>query len=190
MKDSRQVRSEYQSFVDAYGKITEASVQPEEDRKRLTKSNPEGTPSEPLGGDRRPMVKVRKEGAFTEQAEKYQMSVKQFAKFVEANQLLFSVDTRKKAQVANTFQGFKETAEWDEFFGDTEMIEEGLVTGTAKVINRVMKHRNQTPEQRDKAVRNLTKAMEPAVIFVVAAIVGTIVVGLYLPMFALLDAVN
>ena len=44
MKDSRQVRSEYQSFVDAYGKIAEASVQPEEDRKRLTKSNPEGTP--------------------------------------------------------------------------------------------------------------------------------------------------
>ena len=121
MKDSRQVRSEYQSFVDAYGKIVEASVQPEEDRKRLTKSNPEGTPREPLGGDRRPMVKVRKEGAFTEQAEKYQMSVKQFARFVEANQLLFSVDTRKKAQVANAFQGFKESAEWDDFFGDTVM---------------------------------------------------------------------
>jgi len=121
MKDSRQVRSEYQSFVDAYGKIVEASVQPEEDRKRLTKSNPEGTPREPLGGDRRPMVKCRKEGAFTEQAEKYQMSVKQFARFVEANQLLFSVDTRKKAQVANAFQGFKESAEWDDFFGDTVM---------------------------------------------------------------------
>ena len=37
------------------------------------------------------------------------MSVKQFARFVEANQLLFSVDTRKKPQVANAFQGFKET---------------------------------------------------------------------------------
>ena len=162
MKDSKQVRSEHQSFVDAYGQIAEASVQPEEDRKRLTKSNPEGTPREPLGGDRRPMVKVRKEGAFTEQAEKYEMSVKQFARFVEANQLLFSVETRKKAQVANAFQGFKETAEWDEFFDDFELVEEGagLVTGTAKVINRVMKHRNQTPEQKDKAVRNLTKAMD------------------------------
>ena len=126
MKDSRQVRSEYQSFVDAYSKIAEASVQPEEDRKRLTKGNPEGTPREPLGGDRRPMVKVRKEGAFTEQAEKYQMSVKQFARFVEANQLLFSVDTRKKAQVANAFQGFKESAEWDDFFGDTEMVAENV----------------------------------------------------------------
>ena len=36
----------------------------------------------------------------------------------------------------------------------------GLVTGTAEVINRVMKHRNQTPEQKDKAVRNLTRAMD------------------------------
>ena len=136
MKDSKQVRSEYQSFVDAYGQIAEASVQPEEDRKRLTKSNPEGTPREPLGGDRRPMVKVRKEGAFTEQAEKYEMSVKQFARFVEANQLLFSVETRKKAQVANAFQGFKETAEWDEFFEDTEMVEDlgGMINKAAEKL--------------------------------------------------------
>ena len=163
MKDSRQVRSEYQSFVDAYGKIAEASVpEPEKERLKNTKSNPAGEPQVPLGGDRRPMVKVRKEGAFTEQAEKYQMSVKQFARFVEANQLLFSVETRKKAQVANAFQGFRESAEWDEFFDDFELVEEGagLVTGTAKAINRVMKHRNQTPEQKDKAVRNLTKAMD------------------------------
>lgn len=163
MKDSKEVRSEYQSFVDAYGKIAEASVpEPEKERLKNTKSNPPGEPQTPLGGDRRPMVKCRKEGAFTEQAEKYQMSVKQFARFVEANQLLFSVETRKKAQVANAFQGFKETAEWDEFFDDFELVEEGagLVTGTAKVINRVMKHRNQTPEQKDKAVRNLTKAMD------------------------------
>ena len=136
MKDSKQVRSEHQSFVDAYGQIAEASVQPEEDRKRLTKSNPEGTPREPLGGDRRPMVKVRKEGAFTEQAEKYEMSVKQFARFVEANQLLFSVETRKKAQVANAFQGFKETTEWDEFFEDTEMVEDlgGMINKAAEKL--------------------------------------------------------
>ena len=128
MKDSKQVRSEYQSFVDAYGKIAEASVpEPEKERLKNTKSNPAGEPQTPLGGDRRPMVKCRKEGAFTEQAEKYQMSVKQFARFVEANQLLFSVDTRKKAQVANAFQGFKETAEWDEFFDDTEMVDENFV---------------------------------------------------------------
>ena len=41
----------------------------------------------------------------------------------------------------------------------------------------------------DEAVSALTKAMEPAVIFIVAAIVGTIVVALYLPMFSLLDKI-
>ena len=39
----------------------------------------------------------------------------------------------------------------------------------------------------EEAVTILTKAMEPAVIFVVAAIVGTIVVSLYLPMFGLIN---
>ena len=38
----------------------------------------------------------------------------------------------------------------------------------------------------EEAVTLLTKAMEPAVIFVVAAIVGTIVISLYLPMFGLI----
>ena len=39
----------------------------------------------------------------------------------------------------------------------------------------------------EEAVTILTKAMEPAVIFVVAAIVGTIVISLYLPMFSLIN---
>ena len=39
----------------------------------------------------------------------------------------------------------------------------------------------------EEAVTVLTKAMEPMVIFVVAAIVGTIVVSLYLPMFDLIN---
>ena len=38
----------------------------------------------------------------------------------------------------------------------------------------------------EATVSALTKAMEPAVIFVVAGIVGTIVVSLYLPMFSLI----
>jgi len=38
----------------------------------------------------------------------------------------------------------------------------------------------------EATVSALTKAMEPTVIFVVAAIVGTIVVALYLPMFSLI----
>jgi hypothetical protein len=42
------------------------------------------------------------------------------------------------------------------------MVEEGagLVTGTAKAINRVMRHRNQTPEQEKRAVGSLTRAMD------------------------------
>ena len=42
----------------------------------------------------------------------------------------------------------------------------------------------------EAAVSSLTKAMEPAVIIVVAAIVGTIVVSLYLPMFKLITVVG
>jgi len=39
----------------------------------------------------------------------------------------------------------------------------------------------------ESTVSALTKAMEPTVIFVVAAIVGTIVIALYLPMFSLIN---
>jgi len=39
----------------------------------------------------------------------------------------------------------------------------------------------------EEAVNILTKAMEPAIIFVVAGIVGTIVISLYLPMFGLIN---
>ena len=42
----------------------------------------------------------------------------------------------------------------------------------------------------EETVSALTKAMEPAVIFVVAGIVGTIVVALYLPMFSLIGAMG
>ena len=42
----------------------------------------------------------------------------------------------------------------------------------------------------EEAVTILTKAMEPAVIFVVAAIVGTIVISLYLPMFSLVNTMG
>ncbi len=38
----------------------------------------------------------------------------------------------------------------------------------------------------EETVSKLTKAMEPAIIFVVAGIVGTIVIALYLPMFSLI----
>jgi type IV pilus assembly protein PilC len=40
----------------------------------------------------------------------------------------------------------------------------------------------------ETAVSTLTKAMEPITVMVVAAIVGTIVISLYLPMFELINA--
>jgi type IV pilus assembly protein PilC len=42
----------------------------------------------------------------------------------------------------------------------------------------------------ESAVSSLTKAMEPTVVFVVAGIVGTIVIALYLPMFSLITTMG
>ena len=42
----------------------------------------------------------------------------------------------------------------------------------------------------ESTVTALTKAMEPAIIFVVAGIVGTIVIALYLPMFSMIKAMK
>ena len=116
MKESKQVRSEHQSFVDAWSKINEHT------NSTLVKEAPEV----PVVEKKEVVAKVlvRKEDAFTALAEKYQMVVKQFARYVEANQHLFDIPTRKKAVLANKFQGFKENKEWDEFFGDLELVEE------------------------------------------------------------------
>ena len=120
MKDSKTIRNEHQSFVDAWKKIQEdnSSAPVEEgykDVKKMLKTNKKGYKTE--------RVLVRKSGAFTALAEKYNMSPKQFGRYVEANQHLFDIPTRKKAILANKFQGFKETKEWDEFFGDLELVE-------------------------------------------------------------------
>ena len=120
MKDSKTIRNEHQSFVDAWKKIQEdnSSAPVEEgykDVKKMLKTKKKGYKVE--------KVLVRKSGAFTALAEKYNMSPKQFGRYVEANQHLFDIPTRKKAILANKFQGFKETKEWDEFFGDLELVE-------------------------------------------------------------------
>ena len=120
MKDSKTVRDEHQSFVDAWKKIQEdnSSAPVKEgykDVKKMLKTPKKGYKTE--------KVLVRKSGAFTALAEKYNMSPKQFGRYVEANQHLFDIPTRKKAVLANKFQGFKETKEWDEFFGDLELVE-------------------------------------------------------------------
>ena len=122
MKDSKTIRNEHQSFVDAWKKIQEdnSSAPVEEgygDVKKMLKTKKKGY--------KESKVLVRKSNAFTALAEKYNMSPKQFGRYVEANQHLFDIPTRKKAILANKFQGFKETKEWDEFFGDLELVNEG-----------------------------------------------------------------
>jgi len=120
MKTSKQVRSEHQTFIDAWSKINENT------NTTLAKENS----TAPVVEEKKEVVEkvlVRKEDAFTAQAEKYQMVVKQFARFVESNQHLFDLPTRKKAVLANKFQGFKESKEWDEFFGDLKLVEEPMV---------------------------------------------------------------
>ena len=119
MKESKQVRSEHQSFVDAWNKINEHT------NSTLVKEAPEVPVVEKKEVAEK--VLVRKSDAFTALAEKYQMVVKQFARYVEANQHLFDIPTRKKAVLANKFQGFKENKEWDEFFGDLELVEEPMI---------------------------------------------------------------
>ena len=120
MKDSKTIRNEHQSFVDAWKKIQEDNsstpvAEGSKSLKDMTKTN--------KGYKKESKVLVRKSGAFTALAEKYYMSPKQFGRYVEANQHLFDIPTRKKAILANKFQGFKETKEWDEFFGDLELVE-------------------------------------------------------------------
>ena len=125
MKDSKQVRSEYQSFVESYSSI--AAKGAEEAKEVEMKKKSSKKEKEHDDDDKEcscEMVLMRKSGAFTELAERYQMSVKQFARFVEANQGLFDIETRKKAILANKFSGFKESVEWDEFFGDLELVED------------------------------------------------------------------
>jgi len=120
MKDSKTIRNEHQTFVDAWKKIQEDNsstpvAEGSKSLKDMTKTNKKGYKTE--------KVLVRKSDAFTALAEKYDMAPKQFARYVEANQHLFDIPTRKKAILANKFQGFKENKEWDEFFGDLELVE-------------------------------------------------------------------
>ena len=147
MKDSKQVRTEHRSFTDAYAEIHKAStpvvtenvVTPVVEKKEKVE-----------------MVLVRTQNAFTEQAEKYQMAVKQFARFVEANNHLFDIPTRKKAILANKFQGFKEDVEWDEFFGDQELIDENLLK---KADTALGKYKVAAGKTVRKAVKSSAQAV-------------------------------
>ena len=146
MKDSKQVRTEHRSFTDAYAEIHKASAPV------VTESVVTPVVEKKEKGE---MVLVRKDNAFTEQAEKYQMAVKQFARFVEANNHLFDIPTRKKAILANKFQGFKEDTEWDEFFGDQELIDENLLKKVDTALGNYGKTAEKTVKKVVKSGANL-----------------------------------
>ena len=95
MKDSKTIRNEHQSFVDAWKKIQEdnSSAPVEEgykDVKKMLKTN--------KGYKKESKVLVRKSNAFTALAEKYNMSPKQFGRYVEACLLYTSPSPRDKRQ--------------------------------------------------------------------------------------------
>ena len=70
----------------------------------------------------------------------------------------------------------------------TSMIKIGEETGELSFImeNISLFYKREVED----SISIITKLMEPAVIFIVAAIVGTIVISLYLPMFSLLEKLN
>ena len=69
----------------------------------------------------------------------------------------------------------------------TSMIKIGEETGELTFM--IEKLSDFYKRELDETINVLTKLMEPAVIFIVSAIVGTIVIALYLPMFSLLDKI-
>ncbi len=69
----------------------------------------------------------------------------------------------------------------------TSMLKIGEETGELSFM--IEKLANFYKREVEETVSILTKLMEPAVIFIVAVIVGTIVIALYLPMFSLLDKI-
>ena len=160
MKDSKQVRSEHQTFIDAWKTINEntySTLATTEDAKwGYDKKGNSLNPKDKKKKQKVEMVLVRKDNAFTEQAEKYQMAVKQFARFVEANNHLFDIPTRKKAILANKFQGFKEDLEWDEFFGDQELIDENLLK---KADTALGKYKVAAGKTVRKAVKSTAQAV-------------------------------
>ena len=88
MKDSKTIRNEHQTFVDAWKKIQEDNSNAPvkegyKDVKKMLKTPKKGYKTE--------KVLVRKSDAFTALAEKYDMAPKQFARYVEANQHLFDI---------------------------------------------------------------------------------------------------
>jgi type IV pilus assembly protein PilC len=68
------------------------------------------------------------------------------------------------------------------------MVEVGEETGAlAEMLTRIA---NTYDDEVDNAVAGMTAAIEPAMIIVLAAIVGTIVVAMFLPMIKIISSVS
>lgn len=82
--------------------------------------------------------------------------------FVSHYDVLFNHGVEKDVPVSEMeiLEGKDHPSEGHRYEG--EMVDEGmgLVTGTAKAVNAVLKPKGQTPEEGKKAVGNLTKAMD------------------------------
>ncbi len=68
------------------------------------------------------------------------------------------------------------------------MVEVGEETGAlAEMLTRIA---NTYDDEVDNAVAGMTAAIEPALIIVLAVVVGTIVVAMFLPMIKIISAVS
>ena len=76
----------------------------------------------------------------------------------------------------------------DMLVGFIQMIKIGEETGRLGFMTENLA--NFYKREVEEAVSSLTSAMEPLVIMVVAGIVGTIVVALYLPMFKIITVMG
>ena len=89
------------------------------------------------------------------------------------------VDKVMRGELMVKKQKPKPTTQVAHFEPEGEMVDEGmgLVTGTAKAVNAVLKPKGQTPEEGKKAVSNLTKAMDVVAKPVKDAVKGVLSVG-------------
>ena len=107
-----------------------------------------------------------------------------------------SSNDRVKRCLANAIQGVKEGQELSSSIESynvfpklvRSMLKIGEETGKLGFMTQNLA--NFYKREVEEAVSNLTQAMEPMVIMVVAGIVGTIVVSLYLPMFKIITVMG
>ena len=92
----------------------------------------------------------------------------------------------KIEQGGNVSNILKETKLFDKMF--VEMIEVAFLYGEVKyVINELNKYYE---EEVKTTLKNLTSMIEPLMIMIVAGIVGTVIIAVFLPMIGLMDVIS